>query len=169
MLEKLSRPQTVPIIVAIIGGICVCIAALIGWGNPIVEKWAEKQFRDTPTNTSSNFTNTSNPNLSGSEKIGTQTTDDNSENDPMTLEVGEIFVGHADKFLNFEGCVAFLVVGPGEFNFSVESGLWDKWRNVTPDLYDILLKEQSDTLVNKYSCTPVKIVKCDPECRLSEP
>ena len=104
------------------------------------------------------------------EKINTQVTQGGVSKDySMTLKDGEILVGHADKFQNYESCVAYLIVGPGVFDFSIKSGLWDKWINVTPDLHNNLLKEQSDTLANKYSCTPVKIVKCDPKCVESEP
>jgi hypothetical protein len=104
------------------------------------------------------------------EKIDTRVTQGGvSKNYSEILEDGEIIVGHADKFQSYEGCVAYLIAGPGDFNFSVKSGLWDKWINATPHLYESLLKEQSDTLINKYSCVPVKIVKCEPQCTESAP
>ncbi len=99
-------------------------------------------------------------------KTDTQVTEGGFSKDySVSLGNGEILVGHADTFQNYEGCVAYLIVGPAVFDFSIKSGLWDKWINVTPDLHNGLLKEQSDTLVNKYSCTPVKIVVCDPQCK----
>jgi hypothetical protein len=75
------------------------------------------------------------------------------------LNDGELLVGHADKFQGYSPCVAFLIVGPGTFEFWIESGLWDKWINTTPQSYQPLLQEQIDTLVNKYQCTPVKTVR----------
>lgn len=77
----------------------------------------------------------------------------------LRLNDGELLVGHADKFQGYSRCVAFLIVGPGSFEFWVESGLWDRWINTTPESYQPLLQEQIDTLVNKYQCTPVKTVR----------
>jgi len=77
----------------------------------------------------------------------------------ITLSEREIIVGHADKFQGYSPCVSFLIVGPGNFEFWVESGIWDYWTNVTPQMYESLLQEQVDILVNKYNCTPVRRVR----------
>lgn len=79
----------------------------------------------------------------------------------MNLENGEILVGHADGFKEYYGCIAYLIVGPGDFEFSLTSGLWDLWSNVPPDQYETLLNEQGSALTNLYGCTPVKFVRCD--------
>lgn len=77
----------------------------------------------------------------------------------ITLGEKEIIVGHADKFQGRSPCVAFLIVGPGNFNFWVESGIWDRWINVSSSMHESLLQEQIDTLTNKYNCTPVTRVR----------
>lgn len=79
----------------------------------------------------------------------------------MNLENNEILVGHADRFKDIYGCVAYLVVGPGNFEFSLTSGLWDLWSNVPPEQYETLLVEQGNVLTNQYNCIPVKYVRCD--------
>jgi hypothetical protein len=70
----------------------------------------------------------------------------------VTLKEKEVLVGLADKFQGLSGCVAFIIVGPGNFDFWVESGIWYKWINTTPKLNDTLLQEQVDIQVNKYQC-----------------
>jgi hypothetical protein len=79
----------------------------------------------------------------------------------VNLGEREIITGHADKFQGVTGCVAFLIMGPGKFNFWVESGIWYKWENTTSSLSETLLQEQVDILVNKYNCnrSNVKIVR----------
>ena len=79
----------------------------------------------------------------------------------VNLSEREIIIGHADKFQGSVGCVAFLIVGPGNFDFWVESGIWYKWENTSPSLNESLLQEQVNILVDKYNCnrSSVKIVR----------
>ncbi|MBI4739132.1 hypothetical protein HY772_06255 [Candidatus Woesearchaeota archaeon] len=77
----------------------------------------------------------------------------------IRLESKEALTGHADKFQtdkfqNQRGCIAYIIIGPGDFQFTIESGIWYKWINVTNQWHDALLQEQIDILVNKYSCKP---------------
>ncbi len=75
----------------------------------------------------------------------------------LSLGEGEVLVGHADKFQGVSGCVAFLIIGPGNFEFWIESGIWYKWINTTPELNETLLQQQKDILVNTYNCVPVQV------------
>ena len=73
----------------------------------------------------------------------------------------EILVGHADRFQKVVGSVAFLIVGPGRFEVSIESGIWYRWVNASAELNEALLQEQIEVLLNKYgrSVEQVKSVR----------
>ena len=92
------------------------------------------------------------------QKIETEVTGNSQKRYSVDLQDGEILVGHGEKFQKYNS-VAFLIIGAGHFDFELKTGLWDKWTNVTPDLYDELLKEQFDTLTS-YDKSPI-MVKCD--------
>ena len=75
----------------------------------------------------------------------------------VNLGQNEVLVGHADKFQGYAPCVAYIVVGPGNFEFWIQSGIWYKWINTTPELNKTLLQEQKGILINKYNYVPVQI------------
>jgi hypothetical protein len=91
-------------------------------------------------------------------KIETEVTGNSQKSYSIDLKDGEILVGHGEKFQKYNK-VAFLIIGAGHFDFELKTGLWDKWTNVSPDLYDQLLKEQFDTLTSNGK-SPI-MVKCD--------
>jgi hypothetical protein len=109
----------------------------------------------TPTMTIT-VTNTSAPLTA--QKIETEVTGNSQKSYSVDLQDEEIIVGHGEKFQKYNK-VAFLIIGAGHFDFELKTGLWDKWTNVTPDLYEKLLKEQFDTLTSNGK-SPI-MVKCD--------
>ncbi len=80
----------------------------------------------------------------------------------LSLNKGETLVGHAYSFENVSGsCIAYMIVGPGTFTFSIESGIWYKWIDTTPQVNEDLLQQRIDSLIKNYDCTgaSIKIVR----------
>jgi hypothetical protein len=75
------------------------------------------------------------------------------------LAPGEIVIGHARRFQGHSSCVAFLISGPGLFQFSVESGIYYKYNNVPREFEEALLQKQARVLADKYDCSPVQFVR----------
>jgi hypothetical protein len=90
--------------------------------------------------------------------VQTELTGDAQTSYREDLQDGEILIGHGTKFREYNEAV-FLIVGAGHFEFELKTGLWDKWVNATPDLYDGLIKEQWDTL-SGYGKSPIVVI-CD--------
>ena len=159
------------ILVAIIGATAICIAAIIGILQPIVNRWVDNNF---PTNTplasvrAAYETPMSIPNNAPTEipalvpssigtaqpitsqKVDSQLTGGGIEQTySKDLNDGEIIVGHSSNVSFAKGtyqkdfwAVSFLIVGPGHFDFRVYSGLWDKWTGIFQERYKPLLQEQ---------------------------
>ena len=75
----------------------------------------------------------------------------------VTLQPGEIIVGHADSFQAVHAQAAFLLVGPGKFQFSIENGVWYKWTKTTPPVNERLLQEQKNLLATQKHLEPAEV------------
>jgi hypothetical protein len=88
-----------------------------------------------------------------------QTQNDSVVTYSQELAPGEIVIGHARRFQGHSSCVAFLISGPGVFQFSVESGIYYKYNNVPREFEEPLLQRQARVLADKYDCSPVQFVR----------
>jgi uncharacterized membrane protein YsdA (DUF1294 family)/cold shock CspA family protein len=75
----------------------------------------------------------------------------------ILLQAGEVVVGYADTFQTFHQRVAFLIIGPGEFTFSLANGLWYQWTNTNASVQERLLQEQREKAALKYHLDPSKV------------
>lgn len=60
------------------------------------------------------------------------------------------------------GCVAFIIIGPGQFQFTVIDGVIETYADVSSsDQSELLLKRHTDILRNDYNCSPegTKVVR----------
>jgi uncharacterized membrane protein YsdA (DUF1294 family)/cold shock CspA family protein len=75
----------------------------------------------------------------------------------ILLQAGEVVVGYADTFQTLHQRVAFLIVGPGEFTFSLTNGLWYQWTNTSANVQERLLQEQREKAALKYHLDPSQV------------
>lgn len=72
----------------------------------------------------------------------------------VTLSDGEIITGQSSEVIAhyssskqlYVGCIAFLIVGPGEFAFQVSDGWWAQYKHVNSTDAEALLQEQVELL-----------------------
>lgn len=75
----------------------------------------------------------------------------------ISLAEGEAVFGHADRFQNIRGCVAFVITGPGSYTFTLEYGVYYKWRSVSSEVAEVLLYQQINVLFERDDCSVIKI------------
>jgi hypothetical protein len=72
-----------------------------------------------------------------------------------SLNKNDIIVGSGWGFNSTTGgCVAFLIIGPGQFQFSVTDGQLEQYTSVgSSEQIDLLLNRQTGILQNDYQCS----------------
>ncbi|MEP7136135.1 MAG: hypothetical protein ABI904_14500 [Chloroflexota bacterium] len=79
-----------------------------------------------------------------------------------SLSDNDVIVGSGWGFNSTTGgCVAFLIKGPGHFQFSVDDGFWEQYSStISSEQSEQLLKRHTDILQKDYPCsTAIKIVR----------
>lgn len=84
----------------------------------------------------------------------------------VSLDDAGIVVGQGWEFTDktsgnklYSGCVAYLLVGPGKFNFAVNDGRWRQYKNATAADASSLLEGQKDSLITQGCSTNPKVVR----------
>ena len=168
MIEEQKSKAWIVIIVALIGCFGTAILAIATVGVPFAERYAERMFSSTPI--ASGVQPTSNPTqyiqstvvaiqpqsnvqLITVEKTGESTRKTYS----ITLSSDEAIVGDAYDFQdNGYTCVAFLIRGPGTFQFAVLDGAWYQYSGVETDAQgEDLLQGRVQYLQNHWFCKNV--------------
>jgi hypothetical protein len=77
------------------------------------------------------------------------------------LREKEVIVGSAWGFdTTMGGCVAFMIIGPGQFDFKVNDGVWEQYLNISATQAELLLERHVEILHKEYSCVrnAIKVV-----------
>lgn len=98
-------------------------------------------------------------NISGSPAlVGTPVRAEELQTFSGRLGMNEIIVGHAEEFQDKRRCVAFLIVGPSQYNFIMKNGIYYRHENVESDIHDQYIQEQSGLLIS-HGCPRGEIQK----------
>ena len=77
----------------------------------------------------------------------------------LDLKEGEVASGHGSRLQEVSDVGAFMFVGPGAFTFTLQSGIWYRYTNTTPQFREALVQKELDIKIHKYNHEVVRVVR----------